>query len=855
MGRGRSPDLYPENITVAIQARLGTSNYTIRSADEAALDGGAFHYSVYRALQRFLGMDGNLAAGYDLPINWVELWNTILITNDMTNVETGLFDPRHMYGVTNQDLFRWPAVTNGVHRQLLGHFITTLLLPGAPLLLWGEEQEFYVLDNTASNYIFGRQPLSSASAWQSHGCYSLGSTQYYQWPIDSARHGCKDDTVSYDHRDPAAPVRNIIRHMYHLRDSYPVLHDGAWLQQLSNQTWQVFMPGSSGVETETGLWSVLRTGVPNIQTFTRDRGNVSVWMLYSNYNKTKEYEFNCSDSTPLPRATALIAPYDSGTQVKNILYPYDVITLQDSAHFLGFNGSSNRSNGCLPKMEMAPYGFRAYVPIADWVAPKPMITRFILNDTFNLGHDSRLLSQTHAKGSEKIAIQFLFSEKVNCSAVTNSISIQSTTESRRSPRLNVTSASCAVVDDLEERRLEGMLPSVYSWRGVLDGVENGIHQITVGNATKDSIDHFIFRIGQADNPVVFPRTANYSRTLVHESDPGTLIVQHSAAGADLWRYTTNWASSYSSWIPYAGGNSSIEILPWSGTKKQEWDGEHVKIEYFSRMAGTSDIVQEGDVGVTQQRRFPHIFWNGEYNQYGFDSGLENSLAHSSNGSWKYDFITEWPTVGQFNVWGLNKDGLPDQTYVLGDVDGDSVLDRMPPSSLSPAIINITVPPPKEFVGWTIGLNDGTKRFVLVPLGSSNSQIVLYALLAALPIVFAGIAVYAFMKGFYQVKFNEYGMTDRLGLSPSAAWAWIRENIFKRSPVKANTGKENRVSRIFNKSKIRQSTVLGAFTKGKEARRTVLIGTMEYDIEDWKIKVKIGGLGVVRGCYRALHFHN
>ncbi len=28
------------------------------------------------------------------------------------------------------------------------------------------------------------------------------------------------------------------------------------------------------------------------------------------------------------------------------------------------------------------------------------------------------------------------------------------------------------------------------------------------------------------------------------------------------------------------------------------------------------------------------------------------------------------------------------------------------------------------------------------------------------------------------------------------------------------------------------------------RRTILIATMEYDIEDWNIKIKIGGLGVM-----------
>ncbi len=74
-----------------------------------------------------------------------------------------------MYGVTNQDVFRWPAISHGTEKMLLGLFITTLHMPGIPLLLWGEEQAFYVLDNTAGNYIFGRQPMSSSTAWQTHG--------------------------------------------------------------------------------------------------------------------------------------------------------------------------------------------------------------------------------------------------------------------------------------------------------------------------------------------------------------------------------------------------------------------------------------------------------------------------------------------------------------------------------------------------------------------------------------------------------------------------------------------------------------------------------------------------------------
>lgn len=46
-------------------------------------------------------------------------------------------------------------------------------------------------------------------------------------------------------------------------------------------------------------------------------------------------------------------------------------------------------------------------------------------------------------------------------------------------------------------------------------------------------------------------------------------------------------------------------------------------------------------------------------------------------------------------------------------------------------------------------------------------------------------------------------------------------------------------RLANKPGFHQSTP--AFDTDK---RTVLIATMEYDIEDWAIKIKIGGLGVM-----------
>ena len=54
--------------------------------------------------------------------------------------------------MSNFDVFHWPSITNGTEKQNLGMFIISLLMPGIPLVNWGEEQAFYVLENTNANY-------------------------------------------------------------------------------------------------------------------------------------------------------------------------------------------------------------------------------------------------------------------------------------------------------------------------------------------------------------------------------------------------------------------------------------------------------------------------------------------------------------------------------------------------------------------------------------------------------------------------------------------------------------------------------------------------------------------------------
>ena len=76
LGRGRTPDHKPRSVQDAIQPLakdLGNKHF-LRENGLQALDAGAFHYSIYRYLTRFLGMAGNLEAGFDLPLDWVDAW-------------------------------------------------------------------------------------------------------------------------------------------------------------------------------------------------------------------------------------------------------------------------------------------------------------------------------------------------------------------------------------------------------------------------------------------------------------------------------------------------------------------------------------------------------------------------------------------------------------------------------------------------------------------------------------------------------------------------------------------------------------------------------------------------------------
>jgi alpha-1,3-glucan synthase len=179
-------------------------------------------------------------------------------------------------------------------------------------------------------------------------------------------------------------------------------------------------------------------------------------------------------------------------------------------------------------------------------------------------------------------------------------------------------------------------------------------------------------------------------------------------------------------------------------------------------------------------------------------------------------MAEWPDSFQLNVWGMNPDGKPDASAVFGDIDGDFILDRLPPSSLSKLAINISAPPPSPFLAYSFTLNDGLYKYDLIPVGNGWLQLALYLLLGLVPVLTGVFAIWVYMKGFYQIKFNE------IGISEKASFLRIALRSRKGNGKLGERDEEDNLTALGP-----PSPMLGVSATGSEKRRSVLIATMEY----------------------------
>ena len=354
-----------------------------------------------------------------------------------------------MYGVTNQDTFRWPSLQFGIERLRLGLFLFTVALPGIPLLYYGEEQDLYLHDSRSENYVFGRQPMSASIGWQAHGCYKgNASYQYFKMPFERIRNGCKDFNQSKDHFDTSSPHFTFVKHLYQLRKDYPVLQDGFSFESLSSNTWNVTVDAGSYITNQTtvGLWSNYRSYLPE-QDVAITAQMDKVWLLYSNVDKqTKWNSPDCSSSF------AIRSPFPANSIVRNIFPPFESYQL-----------SGRASVSCITSLIMDPFMFKAFVLQSEWKEPKPMIVGF------QPGHDSRLVRTNQMS----IPLEIYFSQPMNCNSVTLSVELSSGT---------VNSDTIQCLDTNQYSNI--YLPAVWVWKGLWTGFTDGVQTIKVGKNAK-----------------------------------------------------------------------------------------------------------------------------------------------------------------------------------------------------------------------------------------------------------------------------------------------------------------------------------------------------------------------------------
>ena len=312
--------------------------------------------------------------------------------------------------------------------------------------------------------------MFSNRAWQRHGCYHLGSDQYFNFRLQKSLLGCVDDWNSLDHFDPTTDSRRMFAHFLDLRVTYDSLQDGFNLVQRGNWTYYIQLPGSNGTETEMGLWSLSRSGISGVQNLTGTANNTDqVWLLLTNENTTQSYQFDCTSPQWIS------SPYVSGTTVQNLVSPFETYTLADSLSSFNNDGQAPYQ-GCLSNVTMDPYGYKVLVPVSEWTAPRPALTKF------SPGHDARILSDP--SGTNKtVTISFEFNTIMSCSGVTNALTLNMSSSGHGgNPTFDSSAVTCGQVQNPDPPKLPGDTSSVWYWSATLENVPDGILALTLDHA-------------------------------------------------------------------------------------------------------------------------------------------------------------------------------------------------------------------------------------------------------------------------------------------------------------------------------------------------------------------------------------
>ena len=107
--------------------------------------------------------------------------------------------------------------------------------------------------------------------------------------------------------------------------------------------------------------------------------------------------------------------------------------------------------------------------------PIPVLTKFLP------GHDHRTLSKPDEP--TRIQIELFFSAEMDCQSLMQGIQTVSTTQDKRQAKVDEGSVRCSALPVPETPSLAGVEPGVWSFAATLVDVSDGIHMLTIRNAS------------------------------------------------------------------------------------------------------------------------------------------------------------------------------------------------------------------------------------------------------------------------------------------------------------------------------------------------------------------------------------
>jgi alpha-1,3-glucan synthase len=512
IGRGRLSSQRPKDVNTATNNPAADLFFR----NEYGFDSEAFHYSMYRSFLSFMGLKGSIMSPNDLDWDPIIGWNQLLLSVDYFNVNTKKFDPRDMFGISNQDTFLWPSLEFGRERLYLGLFMTTLALPGIPLFNTGHEQMFYIHDSRSENYIYSRQPMTSSYAWQMHGCFrGSASYQFVDMPFSKkSRDGCLDDTQSRDHFNPVSESFLFVQNLNHIYNSYPIFSESFGLETLN----RIPIDGES-----TYLWSVSRHFLQS-----QELGNQKAWLLFSNSKDHLTITDGCGEfpvNSPFPIGTVLIDVLLEG--------PPNIV-VQGTAE----------GGSCLTNFVMSPFGFKAFLPVEN-ILPSPLR---LLN--IEPGHDTSI--NIVFDNVQQFLFSLTFSSEINCQVLTQALVVKSFPPSQ----IVVNIKECPHLDEsgkwITQITISGIVESIVHIELSGPAVAQSGYPTFVGA-------QWFYRFGSIFNVMAFPKDNQFAENLELDSQSSLNII-HSAIGAEKFRYSLDFDAHFTNWETYEPKTSLIHPL-------------------------------------------------------------------------------------------------------------------------------------------------------------------------------------------------------------------------------------------------------------------------------------------------------